>query len=171
MTSPKGVDETFSGKEYEDVYDWTERLQMAAEVRDYTPDKLFKVARLNLRGKAKDWVKRHAPPLTTWEELEEALIAKFGQYDAVEVKGKLDAIKQELRQRVQAYYDRLERWFDKGRIPDPEQIERFISGLRVELQRACIGRTYENIDAALSNVLVIEKGLSKIGDTPFEALP
>lgn len=32
-------------------------------------------------------------------------------------------------------------------------------------------RTYENIDAALSNVLVIEKGLSKIGDTPFEALP
>ena len=65
----------------------------------------------------------------------------------------------------------MERWFDKGRIPDPEQIEGFISGLRVELQRACIGRVYNNIDAALSNVLVIEKGLSKIGDTPFEALP
>lgn len=123
MTSPKGVDETFSGREYEDVYDWAERLQMAAEVRDYSPDKLFKVARLNLRGKAKDWVKRHAPPLETWEELAGALIEKFGQYDAVEVKGKLDAIKQEPRQRVQAYYDRLERWFDKGRIPDPEQIE------------------------------------------------
>ena len=66
MTSPKGIDETFSGKEYEDVYDWAKTLQMAAEVRDYTSDKVFKVVRLNLRGKAKDWVKRHTGPLDTW---------------------------------------------------------------------------------------------------------
>jgi hypothetical protein len=28
---------------------------MAVEVRDLTPDKLFKITKLNLRGRAKEW--------------------------------------------------------------------------------------------------------------------
>jgi hypothetical protein len=55
MTSPQGLDELFWGREYEDVGDWAERLTMAAEVRDLTANKLFKIAKLNLRGRAKDW--------------------------------------------------------------------------------------------------------------------
>jgi hypothetical protein len=31
---------------------------MAAEVRDLAADKLFKIAKLNLRGQARDWFKR-----------------------------------------------------------------------------------------------------------------
>jgi hypothetical protein len=49
------MDELFWGWEYEDVGDWAERLTMAAEVRDPTVDKLFKIAKLNLRGRAKEW--------------------------------------------------------------------------------------------------------------------
>ncbi len=55
MTSPQGMDDLFWGWDYEDVSDWAERLTMAAEVRDLTLDKLFKIAKLNLRGRAKEW--------------------------------------------------------------------------------------------------------------------
>ncbi len=58
MTSPQGMDNLFWGRGCEDVSDWAERLNMAAEVRDLTPDKLFKIAKLNLRGHAKEWFRR-----------------------------------------------------------------------------------------------------------------
>ncbi len=54
MASPQGMDDLFWGRDYEDVSDWAERLTMAAEVRDLIANKLFKIAKLNLRGRAKD---------------------------------------------------------------------------------------------------------------------
>jgi len=50
------MDELFWGCDHEDVNDWAERLSMAAEVRDLNADKLFKIAKLNLRGRAKDGI-------------------------------------------------------------------------------------------------------------------
>jgi hypothetical protein len=32
MTIPKGINELFWGREFEDVHDWVERLEMALEV-------------------------------------------------------------------------------------------------------------------------------------------
>ncbi len=58
MTSPQGMDELLWGRDHEDVNDWAERLTMAAEVRDLNADKLFKIVKLNLRGRAKEWFKR-----------------------------------------------------------------------------------------------------------------
>jgi len=55
MTSPHGMDELFWGRDHEDVSDWAERLSMAAEVCDLNADKLFKIAKLNLRGRAREW--------------------------------------------------------------------------------------------------------------------
>ncbi len=49
------MDELFWGRDHEDVNDWAERLSMAAEVQDLNANKLFKIAKLNLRSKAKDW--------------------------------------------------------------------------------------------------------------------
>jgi hypothetical protein len=40
------MDDLFWGRDYEDVSDWVEQLTMVAEVRDLTPDKLFKIAKL-----------------------------------------------------------------------------------------------------------------------------
>ncbi len=61
MTSPQGMDELFWGRDHEDVNDWAERLTMAAEVQDLNADKLFKIAKLNLRGRAKEWFKKLQP--------------------------------------------------------------------------------------------------------------
>lgn len=48
MTSPKGMDELFWGKDLEDVFDWGERLHMAIEVCEYDEEKFLKIIKLNL---------------------------------------------------------------------------------------------------------------------------
>jgi hypothetical protein len=54
MTSPKGMYEFFWGKEFENIHDWVEKLEMAAKVKGIDEQKLFKIGKLNLRGKAKE---------------------------------------------------------------------------------------------------------------------
>jgi len=74
MTSPQGMDELFWGQEYEDVCDWAERLTMAAEVRDLNANKLFKIAKLNLRGRAKDWFRKLQPAPADSTELRTLIV-------------------------------------------------------------------------------------------------
>ncbi len=91
MTSPQGMDELFWGREYEDVSDWAERLTMAAEVQDLNADKLFKIAKLNLRGRAKEWFRRLQPAPANWTELRNLIVQKYGGIDADDIRMKLDA--------------------------------------------------------------------------------
>jgi hypothetical protein len=58
MTNPQGMDELLWGQDHEDVNDWAKRLTMVVEVRDLNVDKLFKIAKLDLRSRAKEWFKR-----------------------------------------------------------------------------------------------------------------
>jgi hypothetical protein len=46
---------------------------------------------------------------------------KYGIYNEDELRLKMDAVHQELRQRVQLYYDMSEKLFVKGRILDGER--------------------------------------------------
>jgi hypothetical protein len=48
------MDEPFWGRDHEDVNDSAERFTMATEVQDLNAHKLFKIAKLNLRGKVKE---------------------------------------------------------------------------------------------------------------------
>jgi len=47
---------------------------MAAEVRDLNANKLFKIAKLNLRGRAKECFKRLQPALADWVELRTLIV-------------------------------------------------------------------------------------------------
>jgi len=58
------MDELFWGRNHEDVNDWAEKLTMAVEVQDLNANKLFKITKLNFRGRAKEWFKRLHPTLT-----------------------------------------------------------------------------------------------------------
>jgi hypothetical protein len=87
------MDELYWGKDHEDVNDWAIRLTMAAEVRDLNDNKLFKIVKLNLHGKAKEWFKKLNPPSANWTILRTAIVQKFGDVDADEIRVKLDAIK------------------------------------------------------------------------------
>ncbi len=58
MTSPKGMDELFWNKEFEDVHDLVERVEMATKVIRINEKKLFKTGRFNLKGELKEWFKK-----------------------------------------------------------------------------------------------------------------
>jgi hypothetical protein len=83
---------------------------------------------------------------------------------------KLDAIKQEPKERVQKYFERFDKLFQKGRIPDAEQRRRFLARLRPEIRKLCIVRTFINIEELVGAATKLERVLGEIGETPFEPL-
>jgi hypothetical protein len=93
---------------------------MAAEVRDLNADKLFKIAKLNLRGRAREWFKRLQPVPADWNEMRTLIVQKYGNVDADDIRMKMDAVKQEPKKRVQKYFERLDKLFRKGKIQDVE---------------------------------------------------
>jgi hypothetical protein len=54
---------------------------------------------------------------------------KFGDVDMDELRMILDGVKQELRQKVQLCFDRLDKLFKKGKIKDVEQRHKFVAHL------------------------------------------
>jgi fatty acid-binding protein DegV len=73
-----------------------------------------------LHGQAKEWFKKLNPPLVEWTVLKAAIVQKFGDVDVNEIHAKLDAIKQEPKERVEKYFERLDKLFQRGRIGDVE---------------------------------------------------
>ncbi len=170
MTSPQGMDELFWGCDHEDVGDWAERLSMAAEVRDLNADKLFKIAKLNLRGKARDWFRRLQPAPADWIKLRTLILQKYGNVDVDDIRMKLDAIKQEPKERVQKYFERMDKLFQRGNIPDVEQRRWFLGKLRPEIRKICVVRTYIDIEEMVGVAIELERVLGELGETPFEPL-
>jgi len=170
MTSPQGLDDLFWGRDHEDVIDWAERLTMAAEVRDLTPDKLFKIVKLNLRGRAKDWFRRLQPVPTDWTELITLMVQKYGSIDADDIRMKMDVIKKETRERVQTYFGRLDKMFRKGQIPDVEQKRRFLARLRPEIRKLCMVRVFADIEELVAAAIEVEGVLAELGETAYEPL-
>jgi hypothetical protein len=170
MTSPQGLDDLFWGCDYEDVTDWAKRLTMAAEVCDLTPDKLFKITKLNLRGRAKEWFRRLQPVPTNWTELWTLMIQKYGNIDADDIRMKMDVIKQEPKERVQKYFERLDKMFQKGQIQDVEQKRRFLAKLRPEIRKLCVVRVFADIEELVADAIKVERVLGELGGTPYELL-
>jgi len=164
------MDELFWGRDHEDVNDWAERLTMVAEVCDLNANKLFKIAKLNLRGRAKEWFKRMQPAPADWLELRTLIVQKYGNVDVDDIRMKFDAIKQEPKERVQKYFERLDRVFQRGRIQDAEQKKRFLARLRRDIRKLCVVRTFVDIEELVSAATELEKVLGELGETPFKPL-
>jgi len=164
------MDELFWGRDHEDVSDWAERLSMAAKVRDLNTDKLFKIAKLNLRGRAREWFRKLQPAPADWLELITLILQKYGHVDTDDIRMKLDVIKQEPKERVQKYFERLDKLFQRGKIPDVEQRRRFLGKLRPEIRKICVVRTYADIEEMVGAATELERVLGELGETPFEPL-
>jgi hypothetical protein len=143
---------------------------MAAEVRDLNADKLFKIAKLNLRGRAKEWFRRLQPAPSDWTELRNLIVQKYGDVDADDIMMKLDAIKQEPKERVQKYFECLDKLFQRGKIQDVEQRRRFLARLRPEIRKLCVVRTFADIEELVGTATKLERMLGELGETPFEPL-
>jgi hypothetical protein len=164
------MDELFWGQEYEDVSDWAKRLTMAEEVRDLTVDKLFKIAKLNLRGRAKEWFRKLQPTPANWTELRNLIVQKYGGIDVDDIRMKMDAIKQEPKERVHKYFERLDKLFRKGQIQDAEQRRRFLARLRPEIRKLCVVKAFADIEELVGAAIEVERVLGELGETPLEPL-
>jgi hypothetical protein len=58
---------------------------MAAEVRDFNANRLFKITKLNLRGRAKEWFRRLQPTPADWTKLCNLIVQKYGNIDADDI--------------------------------------------------------------------------------------
>ncbi len=170
MTSPQGMDELFWGRDHKDVNDWAERLNMAAKVRDLNADKLFKIAKLNLKGRAREWFRRLQSASADWLEMRTLILQKYGHVDTDDIRMKLDVIKQEPKERVQRYFERLDKLFQRGKIPDAEQRRRFLGKLRPEIRKICVVKTYTDIEEMVGAATELERALGELGETPFKPL-
>jgi hypothetical protein len=164
------MDELLWGRDHEDVNDWAERFTMAIEVRDLNGDKLFKIAKLNMRGRAKEWFKRLQPAPVDWTELRMLIVQKYGDVDADDIRMKLDAIKHEPKERVQKYFERLDKLFQKGRLQDAKQRRRFLAKLRPEIRKLCVVRTFADIKELVGAATEVERVLGELGEIPYEPL-
>jgi hypothetical protein len=84
---------------------------MAIEVGDFNDDKLFKITKLNLCDRFKEWFKKLNPPPIDWTILRTTIVQKFGDVDAYEIRVKLNVIKQEPKKQVEKYFERLDKLF------------------------------------------------------------
>jgi hypothetical protein len=83
---------------------------------------------------------------------------------------KLDAIKQKPKERVQKYFERLNKLFQKGRIQDAEQKRRFLARLRPEIRKLCVVKTFTDIEELVGAATKLERVLGELGETPYEPL-
>jgi hypothetical protein len=81
---------------------------MVAKMRNLNANKLFKIAKLNLKGRAKEWFKRLQPAPADWAELRILIIHKYGDVDVDDIRVKLDAIKQEPKEKIQEYFEHFQ---------------------------------------------------------------
>jgi hypothetical protein len=97
-------------------------------------------------------------------------LLKYGNVDDDDIRAKLDAIKQEPRERVQRYFKRLDRLFRRGKIADAEQRRRFLARLRPEIRKLCIVKNFADIEELVGVASEVERVLGELGETPFEPL-
>jgi hypothetical protein len=133
-------------------------------------NKLFKIGKLNLRGKAKEWFRRLQPAPTDWVELRNLIVQKYGDVDANDIRMKLDAIKQKPKERVQKYFECFDKLFQRGRIQNVEQGRRFLARLRPEIQKLCVVKMFTDIEKLVGVATELERMLGELGETPYEPL-
>jgi hypothetical protein len=87
------------------------------------------------------------------------MLTKYGVHDGEELRVKMDVMKQEPKQQVQSYYDRLEHLFVKGRILNVKRRRWFLAHLRPKIRKLCVVHTYVDMDELLASTIEIEKVL------------
>jgi hypothetical protein len=93
---------------------------------------------------------------------------KYGNVDADDIRMKMDAIKQEPKERVQKYFERLDKLYRKGKVQDVEQRRRFLARLRPEIRKLCVVRTFADIEELVGAAIEVERVLAELGETPYE---
>jgi hypothetical protein len=95
---------------------------------------------------------------------------KYGDIDADDIRMKFDAIKQELKEKVQKYFERLDKLFQRGKIQNGKLKRRFLVKLRPKFQKLCVVKTFTDIEELVGATTELETMLGELGETPYEPL-
>ncbi len=95
---------------------------------------------------------------------------KYGNVDVDDIRMRLDAIKQEPKERVQKYFERLDKLFQKGRIPDAKQKRRFLGRLRPKIRKLCVVKMFADIEELVGVTTELDRVLGELSKTPYEPL-
>ncbi len=87
---------------------------------------------------------------------------KYGDVDAKDIKMKLDAIKQEPKERVQKYFECIDKLFQRGMIQNAKQRRRFLAKLRPEIQKLCVVRMFIDIEELVGAAIKLERVLGEL---------
>jgi hypothetical protein len=98
------------------------------------------------------------------------IVQKYGNVDIDDIQMRLDAIKQEPKERVQKYFEWLDKLFQRGKITDAEQRRRFLGKLRLEIRKLCVVKMFADIEEMVGAATELERVLGELGETPFEPL-
>ncbi len=170
MTSPQGMDNCSGDEIMRMLMIGQNDLPWPPKCAISLLPKLFKIAKLNLRGRAKEWFRRLQPVPADWNELRTLMVQKYGNVDVDDIRMKLDAIKQEPKERVQKYFERLDKLFRKGKIQNVEQKRRFLARLRQEIRKLCVVRTFADIEKLVGTTTEVERVLGELGETVYEPI-
>jgi hypothetical protein len=85
-----------------------------------------------------------------------------GTMDKEEIITKLDSFKQKPKQWVQAYYNRMEKLFIRGKLEDVGQRKRFLFQFYLEIRKLCVMRDYANMEKMFIATLEVEWVLIKL---------
>jgi hypothetical protein len=99
------------------------------------------------------------------------MVQKYGNIDADDIRMRMDAIRQEPKERVQRYFEQLDKLFRKGQIHDVEQRRRFLARLRPEIRKLCVVRVFADIEELVGAATEVERVLGELGETPYKSLP
>ncbi|CAM6040107.1 unnamed protein product [Sphagnum compactum] len=108
--------------------------------------------------------------MNDWVERLTMAAEKYGGVDADDIRMKLDAFKQEPKEGVQKYFERLDKLFQRDRIQDAEQRQRLMTRLQLEIRKVCVVRTFTHIEELVVVATELEKVLGELGETPYEPL-
>jgi hypothetical protein len=93
---------------------------------------------------------------------------KFGDVDLDELRMKINFVKHELQQRVQLYFDMLDKLFRKRKIKHDEQRRCFLVHLQLKIKNLCMVRMYINVEEILVAAKDVEKVYGELGEMSFE---
>ncbi len=92
------------------------------------------------------------------------------KYGNIDIRFKLDAIKQEPKKSVQKYYERLDKLFQWGQIQDVKHHRKVLAKLKLEIRKLCVVRTYIDIEGVVVATIKIERVLGELKETPYKLM-
>jgi hypothetical protein len=73
-----------------------------------------------------------------------------------QIRGKLNVIKQKPKWQVQAYYDKSNKLFTRGKLQDAKQRNKLLFKLCPKIKKLCVMWDYANMDFMLVGTLKVD---------------